>query len=238
MAEQEIEISDLEFKETLSGDDLIPVENSTKTFATSLTKLKDWLLNFFVGLSNDQLISGLKSFNKSPTMPTPAIDDISGKGATTLFVQNMIEKIFPIGSIYSTKGNVNPNSILGFGTWTLITSSIVSGENQCPVYGEDNKSMGLMYYNKTENKTKYGTLHQSAEHDYSNGTNTDTTLGIATKTTNNNLSDKYSNLNGQGYNGYHTGYGVNIVKKGSGNSGVYADLTSISTTLYIWERTA
>lgn len=64
MANEEIEISELEFREELSGDDLIPVETSTNTFATTLIAIKNWLKSFFVGKTGDEEINGIKTFLK------------------------------------------------------------------------------------------------------------------------------------------------------------------------------
>lgn len=43
MAIEEIEVSDLELIEELSPDNVLPVETATKTFATTLKKIRDWL---------------------------------------------------------------------------------------------------------------------------------------------------------------------------------------------------
>lgn len=39
----------------------------------------------------------------------------------------MQEDIFPVGSVYITKTNTNPNTILGFGTWTRIKGKVLVG---------------------------------------------------------------------------------------------------------------
>lgn len=65
MATEEIEISELEFTEELASDNLIPVESTTDTKATSLQILKNWLSSFFVGKTGDELISGVKTFERS-----------------------------------------------------------------------------------------------------------------------------------------------------------------------------
>lgn len=61
MANEEIEISELEFTEELAGDNLIPVESSTDTKATSLQILKNWLSSFFVGKTGNETIAGVKT---------------------------------------------------------------------------------------------------------------------------------------------------------------------------------
>lgn len=63
MADDEIEISELEFEEELAGDLVFPVESASDTKATSLTVLKNWLKQFFVGLTDNETITGLKNFS-------------------------------------------------------------------------------------------------------------------------------------------------------------------------------
>lgn len=38
----------------------------------------------------------------------------------------ILKKIFPVNSIYCTHTNTNPNTILGFGTWTLFATNVVT----------------------------------------------------------------------------------------------------------------
>lgn len=66
MATEEIEISELEFTEELASDNLIPVESSTDTKATSLQILKNWLSGFFVGKTGNETIQGVKTFTSAP----------------------------------------------------------------------------------------------------------------------------------------------------------------------------
>ncbi|MBR0535823.1 MAG: hypothetical protein IIX14_05535 [Clostridia bacterium] len=66
MANEEIEISELEFTEELAGDNLIPVESTTDTKATSLQILKNWLSGFFVGKTGNETIQGVKTFTSAP----------------------------------------------------------------------------------------------------------------------------------------------------------------------------
>lgn len=73
MATEEIEISELEFTEELASDNLIPVESSTDTKATSLQILKNWLSSFFVGKTGDEHIYGGKIFSHTIYQENPYI---------------------------------------------------------------------------------------------------------------------------------------------------------------------
>ena len=65
MATEEIEISGLEFTEELASDNLIPVESTSNTKATSLQVVKNWLLSFFVSKTANERIEGEKTFYSS-----------------------------------------------------------------------------------------------------------------------------------------------------------------------------
>lgn len=86
--------------------------------------------------TGNQTIGGVKTFSSSPILPTPSTSDNSTKGATTAFVNAVIQKIFPVNSIYSTYTNTNPSTILGFGTWTLFATNVVTSlSSTAPVKG-------------------------------------------------------------------------------------------------------
>lgn len=130
MTSEEIEISELELKETLSGDDLFAVETSVKTFATTLTRLKNWLAGFFVGLSEDQIVYGNKTFNKSPLLPNLAISDNSQKGVNSAYIKNILNNLYPIGSIYITTNETCPLSLINGSTWTKVgTGRVLQGSD-------------------------------------------------------------------------------------------------------------
>lgn len=62
MANEEIEISELEYTEEVAPDNLIPIESATDTKATSLQVLRDWFKSFFVSKTGDEDIGGKKTF--------------------------------------------------------------------------------------------------------------------------------------------------------------------------------
>ena len=43
------------------------------------------------------------------------------------FVLSVLEAIFPIGSTYTTQANINPSTILGFGTWERLQARLPIG---------------------------------------------------------------------------------------------------------------
>jgi len=65
------------------------------------------------------------TFTGSPVLPTgtTAVTQSSGDSstalATTAFVTTALQALYPVGSIYINAGvSTNPNTLLGFGTWT------------------------------------------------------------------------------------------------------------------------
>lgn len=52
-----------------------------------------------------------------PTAPTQTFGDSSTRLATTAFVQQALQALHPIGSIYTAVIPTNPGTLFGFGTW-------------------------------------------------------------------------------------------------------------------------
>lgn len=118
MATEEIEISELELAKELAPDNLIPIESSTDTKATTLQKIKDWLGSFFVGKTGNEEINGIKYFNsdvyiknrRSLIVNSSNLDnkDLSGwKGDLSLYhTDKNNERVLGIYATQTTKGNV------------------------------------------------------------------------------------------------------------------------------------
>ena len=60
-------------------------------------------------------------FTGAPEAPTQTTSDNGTKIATTAFVYNVLQAMYPVGAIYIGVGNTCPMSTL-FGTWTLVAS--------------------------------------------------------------------------------------------------------------------
>lgn len=58
------------------------------------------------------------TFTGAPRAPTASFGDNSTKIATTAFVQQALQAIYPVGSVYiNASSSTNPATIFGFGTW-------------------------------------------------------------------------------------------------------------------------
>lgn len=112
MAENEVEISELEFTQELADDNLFPVESATDTKATSLKILKDWLSSFFVGKTGNEDINGVKNFINSPTVPTANVSSNDKTVANTSFVTSKTGLVLPIGAIVPYGGSTTPSGYL------------------------------------------------------------------------------------------------------------------------------
>lgn len=66
------------------------------------------------------------AFTGNPTAPTPSTGDNDTSIATTAFVQTALQAMYPVGSIYiNATSSSNPNTLLGFGTWTAFAAGRV-----------------------------------------------------------------------------------------------------------------
>lgn len=101
MANEEIEISQLELAEDLAPDMVIPVETTTDTKATTLQKIKEWLGSFFVDKTSNEEIGGVKIFNSSPKVPTISGSSYDTTATNTQWVTDKINNM--ITSILNSK---------------------------------------------------------------------------------------------------------------------------------------
>lgn len=139
--------------------------------------------------------------------------------AISTAITNCKKALFPVGSVYATIGNTNPNTLLGFGTWTNLCSTLVTTlPKETPVYGDDDECLKL----KFGQDEVYNMISSSYSHD---GNIDGLTLG----------TDNISRVNKQGK--------VNIISKEKSISAntpstAYADTsTATKITVYLWQRT-
>jgi len=70
-------------------------------------------------LSNTLAVTGTSTFTGIPSGPTAAPGTNTTQLATTAFVTAALQAAYPVGSIYiNATSSSNPNTLLGFGTWT------------------------------------------------------------------------------------------------------------------------
>lgn len=136
MATEEIEISELEFTEELASDNLIPVESSTDTKATSLQILKNWLSSFFVGKTGDETIGGVKIFTGAPILRSASMSITSGIDSTQTPPQTV-----NLGQI--NMYDVNSKLVGGFFMYKNPTAGIFGGVR---VFDSDGNEKSIRVY--------------------------------------------------------------------------------------------
>lgn len=77
--------------------------------------------NFFS--QNTALVS--PTLYGTPTAPTPELGSDNVLVATTAFVQNEKDALYPVGTVYmNTVNSTDPATLLGFGTWSPVTPPV------------------------------------------------------------------------------------------------------------------
>lgn len=145
MANEEIEISELEFTEELASDNLIPVESSTDTKATSLQILKNWLTSFFIKKSGDTM--------------TGLLDTMSYfrmRGGTTRIIEvNSLDNSQTWGTfeVYKDSDTAAHTAIFAFNpsdnSKNAIVSIYINGDEkwaQCPASKRNNSIVTTEYH--------------------------------------------------------------------------------------------
>jgi len=116
------------------------------------------------------------TFTGAPRAPTASFGDNSTKLATTAFVQQALQAIYPVGSIYiNASSSTNPATIFGFGTWTAFGEGRVlvgqqSSDSLFDTLGETGGSKDSIVGAHTHTFTS-GT--ESASHTHSGTTSTE-----------------------------------------------------------------
>ena len=188
------------------------------------------------------------AFTGSPTAPTPTAGDNDTSVATTAFVQAAVNALYPVGSIYTNAAvSTNPNTLLGFGTWTAFGSGKVlvgvdAGDTAFDTLGETGGSKDAITVSHTHTATFTGTALGTHNH-----TITATTSGSDSPQG----SLNYPVYNGTSGEGGGTGTPLSptlaavsagtpagsVTVDSTGSSGTNANLQPY-ITVYMWRRTA
>ena len=101
----------------VAGNPTVAIDSTVVTLAGSQT------------LTNKTLIT--PAISGTPTAPTAAYGTNTTQLATTAFVQQALQAMYPVGSVYiNASSTTNPSSLLGFGTWTEIGAGrVLVGQN-------------------------------------------------------------------------------------------------------------
>jgi hypothetical protein len=78
------------------------IDDEYNAIATAVTSKADIASPAFIG---------------TPTVPTPTAGSNTTQIASTAFVTNALQVIYPVSSIYTSTASTNPNTLFGFGTW-------------------------------------------------------------------------------------------------------------------------
>jgi hypothetical protein len=166
------------------------------------------------------------TFTGTPAAPTAVSGTNTSQIATTAFVTTALQAIYPIGSVYiNSSVATNPNTLLGFGTWTAFGAGRVlvgfdSGNTLFDTAEETGGSADAVVVSHTHTVTDAGHSHTipSNPSDTGSGTslNEDSSAGETVTT-----------------NSATTGISINS----SGVSGTNANYQPY-ITVYMWKRTA
>lgn len=221
MAEKRIQ--DLEQTTDLTNDDLIPLDTSRKTFATTLKSLVEWLKNTFQTKDNlEQALSD--ATDKYPSSKT--LKDESSRIVSIMDNQysNLLKTLYPVGSIYIGTQNSCPLATLIAGSqWQRVATQVVTNVNTgVAVYGNGQALMITdgTHHSYMQSYDAYNAVAvKVSKQDYGNSIqNAGATLSM----------DKPSSI--------ITG-AIGVIKDAS-KSGLTGSVTRSNLALNIWERTA
>ena len=187
------------------------------------------------------VLSASPTFTGTPTLPTGTIATTQTFGnsstllATTAFVQAALAALYPVGTIYINATNAtNPNTLLGFGTWTAF------GAGRVPV-GFDS---GNALFNSAEetggnaDSTLPSHTHTATVSDPGHFHTTSITLmNDATGTGINGIVDGDDSLGTESYNTDSKTTGISVSVASAGSSGTNTNYQPY-ITVYMWKRTA
>lgn len=112
----------------LTVKDSLPTGNSAKVIKG--TEL-DAELNAVAAAIASKADSNSPTLTGTPVAPTATYGTNTQQIATTAFVQQALQAMYPIGSVYiNASSTTNPSSLLGFGTWVAFgEGKVLVGQN-------------------------------------------------------------------------------------------------------------
>ena len=120
------------------------------------------------------------TFTGTPAAPTASTGTSTTQLATTAFVTAALSAIYPVGSIYINAAvSTNPNTLLGFGTWTAFgAGKVIVGLDSADALfdtleetgGSKNTVLPAHTHTATSTVTDAGHVH-SMSPEYQSGTN-------------------------------------------------------------------
>lgn len=108
------------------------------------------------------------------TVAKQTFGDSSTKVASTSFVQDALQALYPVGTIYTNIAvSTNPATLFGFGTWVAITGRVVvgldSGDSSFNTAGGTGGSKNAVIVSHTHTATDSGHYHSVPTGGYSGG---------------------------------------------------------------------
>ena len=156
----------------LTVKDSLPTGNSAKVIKGAEL---DAELNAVASAIASKADSNSPTFTGTPAAPTASYGTSTTQLATTAFVQQALQALYPVGSIYiNATSSTNPATLFGFGTWVTVGDGKVlvnqdTADTSFDVLGETGGSKDAIVVAHTHTGT---TGNQSADHTHSGTTNT------------------------------------------------------------------
>ena len=155
----------------------------------------------------------------------------------TDITESFLYKYYPVGCIYMSTSNINPNSIFGFGTWTQIKDKflLAAGDNYVAgsTGGEVNHALSA---NEMPSHSHSASVSDNGAHTHQIGTDKDTfysTSGQCWSVHNSSSGAAY--MNGTTSSAGRHSHTVTIGNTGEGQA--HNNMPPY-LTVYIWERVA
>jgi hypothetical protein len=149
-------------------------------------------------------------------------------------IEDALERVWPVGSIYASVSGVNPADVLGFGTWVAFGAgrAIVGVDPADPDFDAAEKTSGAKTVTLTEAQLPaHSHPVTDPTHTHVQGVNSATTggtSGYAPDTSTNNRVNS-------GYSTSAAATGITVGNTGSGQA--HANVQP-SVSVFLWKRTA